>query len=151
MKYTNIWLCVAAASALWSVDATALSWLGLADEKAQLQDTWSMNNVCRMAYGIPSARWASTADYEEMMGSGNQTVKQETEDFALRAVDTIFTADKRAYDQRTGTLSPEGEYKYPGAVIVKPKGNTVFAGREKNVKPLCVSGKTLYLINPRLR
>jgi hypothetical protein len=152
MKHKKLCLSVAAATALCALEAAAaLTWLGLASEKAQLQNTWQMNNICLNTYGIAGSRWASTADYEELMGTGNATVKRESEDFALRATDTIFTSDNRAFDQRTGTLSPADKYDYLGAVIVKPKGMTVFAGRKKKARPLCISGDTLYDTNPRLR
>lgn len=139
-------------SACWSsLACAALIWLGVPDEKAQVQDTWRMDNICRQHYNRPDSRWASTADYEEMFGSGNRTIKQVNRDFALRAVDTIFTADNRAYDQRTGTLSEQNKYNYAGAIIMKPKGDSVFPARKKEASPLCISGKTLYQTNPRLR
>lgn len=128
-----------------------LTWLGVPDEKAQVQDTWRMNDICRRKFSQEDSRWASTADYEEMFGSGNRSIKPQNRDFALRAVDTIFTYDQRGYDQRTGTLSEQNKYNYPGAVIIKPKGDSVFPGRKKEASPLCVAGKPLYQTNPRLR
>ena len=151
MKHKNLWLSVAAFAGLFAVEASALSWLGLAAGKAQLQDSLQMNVLCQNTYNVEGSRWASTADFEELIGSGNTTVKNENEDFALRATDTIFTSDDRGYDQRTGTMSPSDKYNYLGAVIVKPKGHTVFSNREKMAKPLCIGGKTLYWTNPRLR
>jgi hypothetical protein len=118
----------------WSgAAAAALTWLGVPDERAQVQDTWRMNDICRRKY--------SQAD----------SIRQQNRDFALRAVDTIFTVDQRSFDQRTGTLSEPNKYNYPGAVIMKPKGDSSFPGRKKEASPLCVSGKTLYQTNPRLR
>lgn len=151
MKIKTLSTSLLAVSLWGSAGVCALTWLGVAPERAQVQNTWKMHDICSRAYNRPDSRWASTADYEEMFGSGNQTIKQESQDFALRAPDTIFTSDQRAYDQRTGTLSESGRYNYPGAVIIKPKGDSVFPTRKKEARPLCVSGKTLYQTNPRLR
>lgn len=140
MEYRKLLVTLGIASSLWAGQAQALNWLGLGNEKVPLQDTVSMNQVCQNTYGAKDARWASTVDYEEMVATANPGIRNENENFALRAPETIFTNDNRSYDQPTGTLSPAGQFQYPGAVVVKPKGMTGFSGRESKVRPLCIGG-----------
>ncbi len=140
MKYRKTLVILWIAAPLWAGQAQALDWLGPGNEKVPLQDTVRMNQVCQDSYGATDARWASSLEYEEMVGTGNSSIRNESENFALRAPETIFTNDNRSYDQPTGTLSPAGKFLYPGAVVVKPKGMTSFSGRESKVRPLCISG-----------
>ena len=119
---------------------------GPGNTEGRLSDHSEMNRICRESYpnhtgGAFPVRWATTTDFREYntsKGWDNQMPQLE-EQVALRAENTVFTADGRSYDQATGALSPAGQPLYPGAVIMS-KSNSRFAGKRGQVKPLCVHG-----------
>jgi len=118
---------------------------GLGSTEGELSNQSQMNEICRTSfpYEAQSAfpvRWATTADFREYSATKgwNNGMTPIEEQLALRAEQTVFTQDNRAYDQATGAISGRGT-PYPGAVIYR-ENDARFGNRRTQVKPLCVWG-----------
>jgi hypothetical protein len=128
--------------------AAAATFLGAGAGSGQLSNPTQMNAICRETYSDEeeqhgNVRWASTRDFREASNrqgwGGDPHHRAQVEKVALRAEDTIFTPDGRAYDQATGALSPPKKPRYPGAVILTTDGAS-FSSKKAQVVPMCVYG-----------